>query len=169
MKLFLRSAFLIHLPLIKNMKLPTLALRLLTALVLGTAVSFVHAHDKSKSRKAGPHGGRIISSVTPHAEFFVTPDRKVKITFLDDAGKAIDPAQQVVTVTAGERLSPTKMNFTRSGQSLISDVALPNGNDVPAVVQIKQTATAKPVTERITVDLSKCPDCKKAEYACVCH
>jgi len=46
--------------------------------------------------------------VDPKAEFFVTKDRKVQITFLDKEGKAIEPAAQVVTVTAGERSAPVR-------------------------------------------------------------
>ena len=41
---------------------------------------------KHEAKVAGPNGGRIIATVTPRAEFFVTADRKVQITFLDQAG-----------------------------------------------------------------------------------
>ena len=124
-----------------------------------------HAHEK---KTAGPNGGRILTKVAPHAEFFVTAERKVQITFLDDAGKAISPAGQVVAVTAGERASPTKLSFTRVGDSFLSDGKLPAGNNFPAVIQIKASADAKAVTEKFNVNLATCSECSLAEYACIC-
>ena len=124
-----------------------------------------HHHEK---RMAGPNGGRILTKVEPHAEFFVTADRKVQITFLGDDGKAIAPAAQVVTVTAGDRSAPTKLTFAKSGNALVSDAALPAGNDFPTVVQIKAKPDAKAVTEKFNLDLVKCSGCGHGEYACTC-
>jgi len=87
-----------------------------------------HTHEK---RDAGPNGGRIIATVHPRAEFFVTADRKVQITFLDAAGQAIAPAEQVVTVTTGDRSAPTKLTFAKTGNTLLSTAALPAGNCRP--------------------------------------
>ena len=150
------------------MKLKSITLHLfaIAALVLSAAIAQAHS-DKAKA--AGPNGGRILAGTEQPAEFFVTPNRKVQITFLDHHGKAIAPANQVVTVVAGDRAAPTKLTFTKSGDTLVSDVALPEGNDIPTVVQIKPTPTAKAVTDRFNVNLTKCPTCNNAEYACVCH
>ena len=149
------------------MKTHRILLRLVALLAVGLAAVTLQAHD-SKKKVAGPNGGRIIAALEPRAEFFVLPDRKVQITFLDKAGKAVPPAEQVVTVTAGERLSPTTLTFAKSGNTLVSNAALPKGDDVPAVVQIKSNASAKAVTDKFTVDLSKCGECKLSEYACIC-
>jgi hypothetical protein len=128
-----------------------------------------HDHDHAHEKKmATPNGGRLLAAIEPHAEFFVTADRKVQITFLGEDGKAIAPAAQVVTVTAGDRSSPTKLTFTKSGNTLVSNAALPAGNDFPTVVQIKVTPDAKTVTEKFNLNLSKCPTCAFAEYACTC-
>jgi hypothetical protein len=124
-----------------------------------------HAHQK---KTAGPNGGRVLMKVDPHAEFFVLSDRKVQITFLGDDGKVIAPGAQVITVTAGSRAAPTKLNFSRLGDVLLSDAALPEGNNFPAVVQIKVTAEAKAVIEKFNVNLSTCSGCSLAEYACTC-
>lgn len=137
-------------------------------LMLGAFVTTVNAHGDTEKVTAGPNGGRVLTKVDPHAEFFVTKDRKVQITFLNDDGKAIPAAAQIVTVTAGDRSAPTKLTFTKSGDVLISEGALPAGNDFPAVVQIKATAEAKTITEKFTVNLSKCGECGNAEYACTC-
>lgn len=123
------------------------------------------AHEK---KEAGPNGGRILTAVEPHIEFFVTADRKVQLTFLGEDGKPVAPAQQTVTVIAGERSNPTKLSFAKSGSVLLSEQTLPEGNDFPTVVQIKTAPDAKTVVEKFNLNLSKCPTCNYAEYACTC-
>ncbi len=130
-----------------------------------------HAEEKKQdhSKKiAGPHGGRIITTVEPHLEFFLTEDRKVKITAVDDAGKAIPLGDQSVTVTGGNRTNPTRLSFAKDGNSLISDKAFPEGDMLPVVVQIKTSPDAKTTIEKFNLNLNECPTCKHAEYACTC-
>lgn len=117
---------------------------------------------------AGPNGGRVLTGVEPHLEFFVTGDRKVKITVVDDHGKALPLGEQSVTVIGGDRLNPTRMSFKQDGNSLVSDKAWPAGNDFPVVVQIKVTPDAKTVFEKFNLNLNDCPECEYAEYACTC-
>ena len=128
-----------------------------------------HAHEK---KVAGPNGGRIFTTVNPHFEFFVTPERKVKITFLGEDNKPLALAAQIITGTSGERANPVKLTFAKGKDAdanvLISDVALPAGAHVPMVLTIKTTADAKAVTERFTVDMNDCETCKHKEYACTC-
>jgi hypothetical protein len=154
------------------MKLKTLIFPFLAAVAFSWPLSAADKkhdpNDHTHVKKAGPNGGRIITTITPHAEFFVMPDRKVQITFLDKAGKVIPPADQVVTILAGERMSPTTLTFSKSGNKLVSNAALPKGDEIPAVVQIKSAPNAKSVTEKFNVDLAKCGECKLAEYACIC-
>lgn len=126
-----------------------------------------HADHEAK-KIAGPNGGRVLTGVEPHLEFFVTKDRKVKITAVDDAGKAAPLGEQSVTVTGGSRTNPTRMSFTKEGDSLISDKAFPEGNNLPVIVQIKAKPDAKTVIEKFTLNLSDCPSCEHAEYACTC-
>jgi len=141
-------------------------LRLLALTTLAfTAVTTASAHEKITP---GPNHGRLITTVEPRVEFFVTPERKVQFTFVDKDGKAIAPAAQVVTVTAGERTAPTTLTFTKTGNVLLSDKALPAGNDFPTVVQIKTTPEAKVVYARFNLNLSICDECQNAEYACIC-
>lgn len=162
-----RKSSLLLLPPTKTTKMKSHALRLLALIAVAFTVTAVQAHDHKK-KIAGPNGGRILTTVEPRAEFFVTADRKVQITFLDQAGKAIAPADQVVTVTTGDRAAPTKLTFAKTGHTLLSTAALPKGNGLPTVVQIKPTAAGKTVTEKFNIDLSKCGECKHAEYACIC-
>jgi hypothetical protein len=124
-----------------------------------------HTHEK---KVAGPNRGRVLTGLDPRAEFFVTADRKVQITFLDKDGKPVAPKAQVVTVTAGNRAAPTTLTFAKSGNVLVSNAALPAGNGFPTVVQIVPTPGAETVVHKFNTDLSKCGACKNAEYACVC-
>ena len=126
-----------------------------------------HTHEAPKKIKA-PNGGRILASVEPNAEFLLTADRKVQITFLDGAGKTVAPAGQVVTVITGERSSPTRLTFTRSGDTLISDGVVPAGEGFATVVQIKTSPGAKTMTEKFNLLLHTCSGCKLQEYACTC-
>lgn len=145
----------------------TIALHLLSAvtLVLAIASTSVQAHE---ANEAGPNGGRLLKVAAPHAEFLVTADRKVRITFLDKDDKPVPPSGQVVIVTTGARSAPVRLTFSRDGDTLISDTALPAGNNHPTVVQIKPTPEAKPAVERFNLNLSLCPECSNAEYACTC-
>ncbi|MCB1132157.1 MAG: hypothetical protein KDN05_13595 [Verrucomicrobiae bacterium] len=152
---------------------------ILTAIVAATALLATPAalraedghdhagHDHAKTI-AGPNGGRVLTSVEPHLEFFVTADRKVKITPVDDEGKAVPLGEQSVTVIGGSRSKPTRMSFTKDGGSLVSDKAFPEGNEMPVVVQIKTKPDAKAVIEKFNLNLNECPTCEHKEYACTC-
>lgn len=126
-----------------------------------------HDHDHDHIM-AGPNGGRVLHAVDPHLEFFVTEDRKVQIAALDAEGKAIPITEQSVRVTGGDRSNPTRMTFAKEGDVLVSDVAFPEGNDFPVVVQIKSTPDAKSAMEKFNLNLIKCPTCPYKEYACTC-
>lgn len=134
----------------------------LAALITG--LSFANAAEKIKA----PNGGRIIDSVEPHAEFLITADKKIEIRFLDDAGKVVAPAAQVVTVTMGDRANPTKLAFAKDGDKLVSDKTIPDGKELPVVVQIKTTPDAKSVNAKFSLNLAKCSSCEHLEYACTC-
>ena len=131
---------------------------------LVASLAFATAAEKIKA----PNGGRIIDNVTPKAEFVVTKDKKIEIRFLDDSGKVIAPAAQVATVTMGDRAAPTKLAFAKDGDKLVSDKVIPEGKELPVVLQIKTTPDAKAVTAKFNLNLSICPTCKNAEYACTC-
>ncbi len=136
--------------------------------VLFAVVCLCTAAPRSKENPAGPNGGRLITNVAPHAEFFVTADRNVRITFVGEDGKAVAPADQVVTVTAGERSAPTKLAFKRDGDALVSDGVLPEGDQYPTVVVIQAAPGEKNVYARFNLNLAVCGGCQKQEYACIC-
>ena len=131
---------------------------------LAASITLAAAAEKIKA----PNGGRVIDTVDPHAEFLVTAGKKVEIRFMDDAGKVVAPAAQVVTVTMGDRANPTKLTFAREGDKLVSDKTIPEGNELPVVVQFKMTPETRTTNAKFTLNLNKCPTCEHAEYACTC-
>jgi len=128
-----------------------------------------HDHDHGQ-KTAGPNGGRIITSVEPHAEFLVTDEYKVRITFLDDHNKAVTVSGQTAGIVCGDRSNPTTLSFAvdADGNSLLSTAALPEGDKYPLILTIKTSSTEAPVREKFTLDLSDCPTCDYREYACTC-
>jgi len=128
-----------------------------------------HAGHDHEKKTAGPNGGRIVTATEPHFEFFVTPENKVKITFLGEDGKPIALKEQSVSATGGDRAKPTKLAFAKDGESLVSDKPLPKGKEIPIILQVKMTPDAKTVTEKFNVNLADCPTCKYKEYACICE
>lgn len=143
----------------------------IAAIALGfacTAGAAEDKHDHGKT-KVGPTNGRLLTAVEPHVEFLVNKDKKVEIRFVDDDNKVVAAGAQVITATLGERANPTKLVFTKDGDKLISDKAVPEGNDYPVSVQIKTDAKAKTVIEKFNLNLSKCPTCKFQEYNCTCE
>ncbi|MCB1096573.1 MAG: hypothetical protein KDN22_13435 [Verrucomicrobiae bacterium] len=132
---------------------------------LSTFAEDGHDHEK---KVAGPNGGRVITSIEPHVEFFVTKDRKVQLTFLDENNKAKEFSADTLKLTGGKRLAPTQLSFAKSGNAYVSDKALPDGKAIPVVLQIKLDKKSKKVTEKFNVDLSECPSCDHLEYACIC-
>jgi hypothetical protein len=139
---------------------------LLLAGVLCAGFLTATAADKVE---AGLKGGRILEKTNPKAEFFVEKDRTVSISFYDAAGKPVAPADQHVTVIADGKEGKQKIDFEKKGDALISKTKLPEGDANNVVVQLKQTADAKPQNYRFKADLSTCGGCKRAEYACACH
>ncbi len=125
-------------------------------------------HDHAEA-KAGPNGGRIITSVEPHLEFFVTDARLIQITFLNEDGKAIAPKDQALSLIGGDRQNPVRLRFTKKGNVLVSDNALPEGNNLPIVLSIKADAKSKTIREKFNLNLSDCPTCEYKEYACICE
>ncbi len=126
-----------------------------------------HDHDHDKII-AGPNGGRVLTGVEPHLEFYVTDERMIKITALNDDNKAVAIGEQSVKVVAGDRRKPTRLKFEKKGDFLISDGKLPEGNDFPVVIQIKPTKRGKSVNEKFNLNLEDCPTCDNKEYACTC-
>jgi hypothetical protein len=118
---------------------------------------------------SGPKGGRLLESEPNKAEFFVTADRKVEITFYDAALKPVDPGTQVVSVTAEPASGKAKLELEKTPTGFVSKAALPAGEPYRVVVQTRASSDAKPKNFRVDLNLANCGGCSKAEYACTCE
>lgn len=151
-------------------KIIALFLACAAAAVAGAAGS--HDHDHA-AKITGPNKGRILEKLEPHAELFVTAERKVRLTFVDDAGKPVAaPAGLSVTLTTGERAAPVTLAFAVEGEgsaaTLLSTTPLPEGKNLPAILRVKTAPDAAPTTIRLQLNLAQCAECDRQEYACAC-
>ena len=125
--------------------------------------------NNSKSQKeSGPNGGRLITSVTPHLEFLVIEDLKIRISAVTD-GKVVPIGDQIVTLIGGNRSNPTYLEFSKDGDSLVSNQSFPKGKALPVIVTTKNTQESDLITEKFNLNLSDCTACDFKEYACVCE
>lgn len=117
---------------------------------------------------AGPKGGRLLDTTPQKAEFFVTDDRKVEVTFYDAALKPVAPSGQTVVITAEESSGRTKIDMDKTASGYVSKTALPKGDPYRVVVQVRENPGAKPQNFRVDLNLEICAECQKKEYACTC-
>ena len=122
----------------------------------------------AEKRQGGPKGGRLLEKTEPKAEFFVEKDHSATITFYDASMKPVPLAEQSATVIAETKEGKRKIEFEKKGDALVSKGKLPEGDGYPLVVQLKQTADARPQNFRFKYDAHTCGGCKRAEYACTC-
>jgi hypothetical protein len=116
----------------------------------------------------GPKGGRLLEADGQKAEFFVTKDRKVEITYYDAALKAVAPGDHVVTVNAEPKSGRMKLELEKTATGYISKTVLPAGDPYRVVVQMRAKPDSKPQNFRVDLNLEMCGGCKRAEYACTC-
>ena len=126
-----------------------------------------HGHEHTK-KHAGPNGGRLITGVSPHAEFFVDAERFAQITFVNAESEVTAPTGQVVSLTGGDRSNPIKLSFTSVDGVLRSTEALPEQPNMPIILSIKPTTDTKAVREKFYLNQSMCGSCDYQEYACIC-
>jgi len=127
-----------------------------------------HAEHDHHEKQAGSNGGRLITSVEPHLEFFVTEEGFVQITFLGEDNEILAPKEQTVSLVGGDRQNPVRLGFATKGQVLVSTEPLPDGNNLPIILSIKPDKASKSVREKFNLNLSDCPTCDFKEYACIC-
>lgn len=130
--------------------------------LLATAVAF------AAKPIPGPKGGKIVTTEAPHVEFFVGKDRSVIVSFYDKDMKPVTPAGQVVSAVAEAKTGKVTLAFTAKDGALVSTAPLPDGDGYRVVVQVRDTAEARPKNYRVEFHDEVCGECKRAEYACVC-
>lgn len=117
----------------------------------------------------GPKGGRIVTTDAPHVEFFVRDDRTVEITFYDNELAPTSVADRRVTAIAEAQAGRKKLEFSETNGALISTEPLPAGDGYTVVVQVRESATARPKNYRVVLHDEMCAECRRAEYACTCE
>jgi hypothetical protein len=152
----------------KTKIIPALLAFALIAVPAFSAGNHDHAHAIT-----GPNKGRILTQLEPSTEFFVTAERKVRLTFVDDSGKAVAiPAGFSATLITGDRAAPTTLKFAVEGEgaaaTLLSVGALPDGRSMPAILRAQPAADAALKTIRFQLNLATCGECTRPEYACIC-
>jgi len=140
---------------IRNLILTSFAL-------LATAVAF------AAKPIPGPKGGKIVTTEAPHVEFFVEKDRSVTVSFYDKDLKAVAPSGQVVSAIAEAKTGKVNLTFAAKDGALVSSAPLPEGDGYRVVLQVRDSAQAKPKNYRVEFHDEVCGECKRAEYACVC-
>lgn len=127
-------------------------------------------NHKPVKKAAGPNGGKVMTAPDFKNELFITDNRKVRITFLDENNKPVAISTQEVSMVGGDRANPTMLTFSKAtdGMSLISSAKLPEGNNVPIIITVKTKADAAPARASMSLDLSDCSSCDYKEYACTC-
>jgi hypothetical protein len=143
------------------MKTRILSYTLLMVLTAYTAVA--------EKITAGPKGGRLLDSEPHKAEFFVTPERKVEITFYDASMKPVAAAAQNASVTAELSGGKTDLPLEKAANGFISKDPLPAGEPYRVVVQIRAAPESRPKNFRLDLNLATCAECNHAEYACTCE
>lgn len=131
--------------------------------LLATAVAF------AAKPIPGPKGGKIVTTEAPHVEFFVEKDRTVTVSFYDKDIKPVAPSGQVVSAVAEAKTGKVNLAFAAKDGALVSAVPLPEGDGYRIVVQVRDSAQAKPKNYRLEFHDEVCGECKRAEYACVCE
>jgi len=141
----------------------TKSMFLILAMLAGSAVL------RAAETDAGPKGGRLLESRPLRAEFYVDADRKVGITFYNDALSPEAPGGQTVSVIAETGAGRVPLALEKTSTGFVSVDALPEGEPYRVVVQVRATPDARPQNFRIDLNLAKCGECQRAEYACTCE
>lgn len=134
-----------------------------------TMLGSILAAPAAEKITGGPKGGRLLEVGSQKAEFFVTKDRKAEVTFYDAGLKPATLGDQVVAITAEPKGGRKTLEMEKTANGYISKTALPESPEpYRVVVQLREKADASPKNYRVDLNLEKCGECKRAEYACTC-
>lgn len=143
-------------------------MKLKSLLILAAALGLAASLNAAEKLVTGPKGGRLLETAAQKTEFYVNAERRVEINLYDAALKPIAPGAQVVVLTAEPKSGRQQMEFEKTATGFISTSKLPAGEPYRVVVQVRESAGAKPRNFRIEFNLSTCAECDHAEYACTC-
>ena len=138
---------------------------MLAASVLLSAAATPHDHAEGPP----PKGGRLLEKTEPHAELVIETDRRVTIHFYDHQMKPVEVTTQSVRLIAEVKPSKVILECEKRSNVLVSKGQLPEGKPYTLVAQFRQHPDAKPTNYRLIMDMSRCGECRLAEYACTCR
>lgn len=147
------------------MKKPLALLAVVGIFCLGAGISYA----AETGQVGGPKGGKLLENTEPRAEFYVEKDHAVTITFYDVSLKPTVAGDQSARVIAETPDGKKALEFEKRGDVLVSKGQLPEGHGYNLVVQLKQTAAAKPQNFRFKFNSDICGGCNRPEYACICN
>ena len=127
------------------------------------AICALGAAEPAKA-PAEAHAGRLLEAPGVKAEFLIKPDRQVALTFLDAAGKPMARGERGVVV----KVDGKDLALESRPEGFVSKEPLPAKEPAPIIVQVRESAAAKPTNFRLTLNTAICGECKLAEYACKC-
>ena len=117
----------------------------------------------------GPKGGRLLDAPPHRAEFFVGADRRVEITFYDDALQPVAHGGHQAKVIAELPGARQTIELRETAHGFASTQPLPAGEPYRIVVQFRGGPQSRAVNHRIDLNLAHCGGCDRAEYACTCE
>ena len=94
------------------------------------------SHDGAAETAAlfSPAVERSLITLEPQIEFFITKERKLRITLLDLGDELATTANQPLSVMTGNSKEPVTLTFSREGNVLLSQQSLPAGDNSPMAV-----------------------------------
>lgn len=120
------------------------------------------------AKDPGPNGGRVITAISPAAEFFLRSDNKGQLTFLDSDLQPIPADEQSASLVTGDRMNPVTLDFVRADGRLVTKEPLPDIEGQPLLLTLQASPEASPVQERFNLKTYTCSGCQLQEYACIC-
>jgi hypothetical protein len=139
--------------------------RIFIPLILALTCALAFGHGEIE---IGPNKGRILEfskDESMHGEV-VRKEDKLHIILLDKNMKPVEISKQTLSVTAGTRQKPEKLEVTViEGGFAIPEPA--GGQWI--ILQFKLDPAAKPITARLHYDTTVCGDCKNPEWLCSCE
>lgn len=122
-----------------------------------------HSHDR-----AGPKGGRLLEATRPEAEFLIDENRFAVLNFYSDNLEPVPVSEQSARLIVEGQTGKIVLDFEKKDGHLQSPQPLPQGKDLPLVIQFRQAPEEKLKNFRIVLDERICGECHLAEYACIC-
>lgn len=142
-------------------------LRNLTALTLAISVAITTTH--AEKPKAGPSGGKLVGTAPDQAEFLISSDGLVTITFLDAEQRPVPPGARTASVFAQLDSGKKQIELDRHGEHLVSREPLPQPEGYMLILQTRSSPEDKPANTRIKYQMHTCGGCDRREYACTCE